>query len=157
MNTSSNKLAKIKADTLDLIKEEIGKLSPIKKFLFETLFPRIFDIFSEDCSEDDVAQAVNSVKNVNSEYVRAEDYLNYDGAMRLFHYSSNRVGFVNLMKKHGIVQHTFRNQKIGFKKSELLALKAELDAEREAKKKNKVVPKKTKPEKPYIGRINKLD
>ena len=149
MSTSSNKIAKIKAEAYDLVKDEIGKLSGIKKFLFETLFSRLFDIFTEDCSDNDLAQAINSIEKVNSEYVREDDFLNYD--------SSNRVGFSNLMKKKGIKQHKFRNQKIGFKKSEILALKAELDAEREAKKKNKVVPKKTKPEKPYIGRINKLD
>lgn len=153
MSTSSNKIANIKAEAYDLVKDEIGKLSGIKKFLFETLFSRLFDIFTEDC----IAQAINSIEKVNSEYVREDDFLNYDSAMRILHYSSNRVGFSNLMKKKGIKQHKFRNQKIGFKKSEILALKAELDAEREAKKKNKVVPKKTKPEKPYIGRINKLD
>lgn len=152
MSTSSNKIAKIKAEAYDLVKDEIGKLSGIKKFLFETLFSRLFDIFTEDCSDNDLAQAINSIEKVNSEYVREDDFLNYDSAMRILHYSSNRVGFSN-----GIKQHKFRNQKIGFKKSEILALKAELDAEREAKKKNKVVPKKTKPEKPYIGRINKLD
>lgn len=148
MSTSSNKIANIKAEAYDLVKDEIGKLSGIKKFLFETLFSRLFDIFTEDCSDNDLAQAINSIE---------DDFLNYDSAMRILHYSSNRVGFSNLMKKKGIKQHKFRNQKIGFKKSEILALKAELDAEREAKKKNKVVPKKTKPEKPYIGRINKLD
>lgn len=137
MSTSSNKIAKIKAEAYDLVKDEIGKLSGIKKFLFETLFSRLFDIFTEDCSDNDLAQAINSIEKVNSEYVREDDFLNYDSAMRIL--------------------HKFRNQKIGFKKSEILALKAELDAEREAKKKNKVVPKKTKPEKPYIGRINKLD
>lgn len=103
MSTSSNKIAKIKAEAYDLVKDEIGKLSGIKKFLFETLFSRLFDIFTEDCSDNDLAQAINSIEKVNSEYVREDDFLNYD------------------------------------------------------KKKNKVVPKKTKPEKPYIGRINKLD
>lgn len=137
MSTSSNKIANIKAEAYDLVKDEIGKLSGIKKFLFQTLFSRLFDIFTEDCSDNDLAQAINSIEKVNSEYVREDDFLNYDSAMRILHYSSNRVGFSNLMKKKGIKQHKFRNQKIGFKKSEILALEAELAIEREKTKKEK--------------------
>lgn len=158
MSTSSNKIAKIKAEAYDLVKDEIGKLSGIKKFLFETLFSRLFDIFTEDCSDNDLAQAINSIEKVNSEYVREDDFLNYDSAMRILHYSSNRVGFSNLMKKKGIKQHKFRNQKIGFKKSEILVLEAELAIEREKTKKEKnIVRSKTKRvEKPKLSRMEKL-
>lgn len=158
MSTSSNKIAKIKAEAYDLVKDEIGKLSGIKKFLFETLFSRLFDIFTEDCSDNDLAQAINSIEKVNSEYVREDDFLNYDSAMRILHYSSNIVGFSNLMKKKGIKQHKFRNQKIGFKKSEILALEAELAIEREKTKKEKnIVRSKTKRvEKPKLSRMEKL-
>lgn len=158
MSTSSNKIAKIKAEAYDLVKDEIGKLSGIKKFLFETLFSRLFDIFTEDCSDNDLAQAINSIEKVNSEYVREDDFLNYDSDMRILHYSSNRVGFSNLMKKKGIKQHKFRNQKIGFKKSEILALEAELAIEREKTKKEKnIVRSKTKRvEKPKLSRMEKL-
>lgn len=38
------------------------------------------------------------------------------------------------MKKHGIKQQVFRNQKVGFKKSEILALKSELEAGQKAKR-----------------------
>ncbi len=131
---NNNKISKLKADAYDLLKEEVSKLSGLKKILFDTVFSRLLDILSEDCSENDVAQAINSIEKVNSEYVREDDFLNYDGAMRLLGYSSNRVGFSNLMKKHGIKQQVFRNQKVGFKKSEILALKSELEAEQKAKK-----------------------
>lgn len=158
MSTSSNKIAKIKAEAYDLVKDEIGKLSGIKKFLFETLFSRLFDIFMEDCSDNDLAQAINSIEKVNSEYVREDDFLNYDSVMRILHYSSNRVGFSNLMKKKGIKQHKFRNQKIGFKKSEILALEAELAIEREKTKKEKniVRSKPKRVEKPKLSRMEKL-
>lgn len=164
MNTkntaSKNKLAKIKASAYDLVKEEVEKLSGIKKFLFETLFSRIFDIFNEDCTEEDISSAVNSLEKVNSEYVRPDDYLNYDKAMDILHFGNNRAGFSALMKKHGIKQHTFKNQKIGFKKSEILALKAELEAN--LNKEYKATPKKRYNKrldnnKGYIPRINKLD
>lgn len=125
---SNNKISKLKADAYDLLKEEVSKLSGLKKILFDTVFSRLLDILSEDCSENDVAQAINSIEKVNSEYVREDDFLNYDAGLKLLGYSNNRVAFSNLMKKHGIKQQLFRNQKIGFKKSDILALKAELEA-----------------------------
>lgn len=164
MNTKStaskNKLDKIKASAYDLVKEEVDKLSGIKKFLFETLFSRIFDIFSEDCSEEDISAAVNSLEKVNGEYVRPDDYLNYEQAMKLLGFSNNRNGFCVLMKKHNIKQHTFKNQKIGFKKSEILALKSELEAN--LNKEFKPAPKKRYNKRQdnnsgYIPKINKLD
>lgn len=158
--TSKSKLAKIKASAYDLVKEEVDKLSGIKKFLFETLFSRIFDIFSEDCSEEDISSAVNSLEKINGEYVRPDDYLNYEQAMKLLGFSNNRNGFCVLMKKHGIKQHTFKNQKIGFKKSEILALKSELEAN--LNKQFKPAPKKRYNKRQdnnsgYIPKINKLD
>lgn len=158
--TSNKKLANIKASAYDIVKEEVGKLSGIKKFLFETLFSRIFDIFSEDCSEEDISSAVNSLEKVNGEYVRPDDYLNYDQCMRILGFSNNRNGFCVLMKKHGIQQHTFKNQKIGFKKSDILALKAELEANLNKEYKNPPKKKYNKRQynnSGYIPKINKLD
>ena len=156
---SNNKISKLKADAYDLLKEEVSKLSGLKKILFDTVFSRLLDILSEDCSENDVAQAINSIEKVNSEYVREDDFLNYDAGLKLLGYSNNRVAFSNLMKKHGIKQQLFRNQKIGFKKSEILALKAELEAEREINRKGKLYKPRpsNKPQKTYIPKINKLD
>ena len=102
MNTKSSKMAKIKADAYDLLKEEVNKLSGIKRILFESLFTRIWDIFSDDCSENDIAEAVNSLDKVNSEYVRPSDVLNYDESMRILVFSNNRVGFKRLMDARGI-------------------------------------------------------
>lgn len=164
MNTkntaSNNKIAKIKASAYDLVKEEVEKLKGIKKILFKTLFDRVWDILSDECTEEDISSAVNSLEKVNSEYVRPDDYLNYDQSMKLLGFSNNRNGFCVLMKKHGIQQHTFKNQKIGFKKSEILALKAELEANLNATyrpKPEKVKTYKKRTEKQYIPRINKLD
>lgn len=149
---NNNKISKIKADAYDLLKEEVSKLSGLKKILFDTVFSRLLDILSEDCSENDVAQAINSIEKVNSEYVREDDFLNYDGAMRLLGYSSN------LMKKHGIKQQVFRNQKVGFKKSEILALKSELEAEQKAKKAKEKPYKQNKAvnKKPRLSNMEKM-
>lgn len=62
------------------------------------------------------------------------DVLNYDESMHLFNFSNNRVGFKRLMDSKGIKQVVFKNRKIGYRKSELLALKSELEAEQKAKR-----------------------
>lgn len=155
---NNNKISKLKADAYDLLKEEVSKLSGLKKILFDTVFSRLLDILSEDCSENDVAQAINSIEKVNSEYVRPSDVLNYDESMALLHFSNNRAGFKHLMDARGIEQVIFKNRKIGYRKSDILALKAELDAEYKEKKfKPKKNIKKTQMDKPRIGKINKLD
>lgn len=155
---NNNKISKLKADAYDLLKEEVSKLSGLKKILFDTVFSRLLDILSEDCSENDVAQAINSIEKVNSEYVREDDFLNYDAGLKLLGYSNNRVAFSNLMKKHGIKQQVFRNQKVGFKKSEILALKSELEAEQKAKKAKEKPYKQNKAvnKKPRLSNMEKM-
>lgn len=125
---NNNNISKLKADAYDLLKEEVSKLSGLKKILFDTVFSRLLDILSEDCSENDVAQAIN------------------------------RVAFSNLMKKHGIKQQVFRNQKVGFKKSEILALKSELEAEQKAKKAKEKPYKQNKAvnKKPRLSNMEKM-
>lgn len=82
---------KFKASVLDSVKEELSKLSPIKRWLFETLFDKIWAIFSDECSETEISSAINSLEKVNSEYVRPTDVLNYDESMRVLNFSNNRV------------------------------------------------------------------
>lgn len=130
-----SKVNQIKADVYDSLKEEIGNLSAIKKILFETLFTRIWDILSEDCNESEIAQALNSLEKVNSEYYKAEDYWHYDKCMRYMGFGNNRVGFSNLMRKHGIKTVTFKNVKLGFPKAEIIALASELKEEMKANQK----------------------
>lgn len=140
---------KFKASVLDSVKEELSKLSPIKRWLFETLFDKIWAIFSDECSETEISSAINSLEKVNSEYVRPTDVLNYDESMRILNFSNNRVGFKRLMDAKGIEQVIFKNRKIGYRKSENLALKSELEAEQKAKR------AKEKPYKQNSKAVNK--
>lgn len=155
-NIISDKTTKLKLQIYEILKEEIARLSGIKKLLFDTLLSRLLDIFSEDCSENDISQAINGIEKVNSGYVREEDYLTYDGAMRLLGYSRNRNGFSKLIKENNIKQHTFRNTKIGFSKADILALRDKVESLKRYKTdkfKNKSV--KAKNEKPRLSRMEK--
>lgn len=144
---------KFKASVLDSVKEELSKLSPIKRWLFETLFDKIWAIFSDECSETEISSAINSLEKVNSEYVRPTDVLNYDESMRVLNFSNNRVGFKRLMDAKGIEQVIFKNRK-----SEILALKSELEAEQKAKKAKEKPYKQNKAvnKKPRLSNMEKM-
>lgn len=155
-NIISDKTMKLKLQIYEILKEDIAKLSGVKRLLFDTLFPRLLDIFSEDCSENDISQAINGIEKVNSGYVREEDYLTYDGAMRLLGYSRNRNGFSKLMKENNIKQHTFRNTKIGFSKADILALRDKAEkVKRYNTNRNKPKGVRAKDEKPRLSRMEK--
>lgn len=113
---------KFKASVLDSVKEELSKLSPIKRWLFETLFDKIWAIFSDECSKTEISSAINSLEKVNSEQV------------------------------------IFKNRKIGYRKSEILALKSELEAEQKAKKAKEKPYKQNKAvnKKPRLSNMEKM-
>lgn len=140
---------KFKASVLDSVKEELSKLSPIKRWLFETLFDKIWAIFSDECSETEISSAINSLEKVNSEYVRPTDVLNYDESMRILNFSNDAKG---------IEQVIFKNRKIGYRKSEILALKSELEAEQKAKKAKEKPYKQNKAvnKKPRLSNMEKM-
>lgn len=137
----NEKINEAKSKLFDSLKDEMDSLSPIKRWLFETLFDKIWSIFSSDCKETDVAYAVNALGKVNSEYVKESDFMNYDESMKVLGFSHNRTGFKYLMDAKGIEQVIFKSHKVGFKRSDIMSLKEELDEKRaeEDKKKNYTV------------------
>lgn len=72
-------------------------------------------------------------QRMNSEYVNPKDYVTYDGAMKILCMGNNRAGFKKLMDKYGIKNQNFNNHKIGFKRSDILAVKDKLKEERQKK------------------------
>lgn len=131
------------------LKRNYQNLVLSKRWLFETLFDKIWAIFSDECSETEISSAINSLEKVNTEYIRPTDVMNYDESMRVLNFSNNRVGFKRLMDAKGIEQVIFKNRKIGYRKSEILALKSELEAEQKAKR------AKEKPYKQNSKAVNK--
>lgn len=143
MNKQSSKVEKLKAQTLDAVKDELGKLSPIKKWLFEVLFEKIWAIFGDDCNGNEVTSAINSLDKINTEYVRPTDVMNYDECLKYLHFGNNRLGFKRLMDAKGIEQVIFKNKKIGYRRADIVAVGTEIEEEYRKKKfKPKKVMKK---------------
>lgn len=142
-NISSDKFSYIKSNIIDKLKEDMMLLSPIKKTFFDMLLNKMFDLFSEDCSDDEIARSLNSLNNINSEYINPDDYISYDKAMEILHFGKNRAGFSNLMKIKGIKNKKINNVHIGFPKSEILSLVPQIEARNRKKDKKTVVKEKS--------------
>ena len=126
-----DKINEAKSLLFDSLKDEINNLSPIKRWLFEAVFDKILSIFSSDCKDSDVEYSISSLGKVDSEYIRESDLLNYDESMSILGFCHNRTGFKQLMVSNGIEQVVFKNRKVGYKRSDIMRMKSELDKKRE--------------------------
>lgn len=140
---SSNKFLYIKNHIIETLEEDLSFLSPIKRTLFDTLLDKIFVLFNEDCSDNDIYITVNSLSNVNTEYINPNDYISYDKAMEILNFGKNRIAFSNLMKIKGIKNKKVNNVHIGFPKSEIFDLASEIKEKRKKKEKKEVLKEKS--------------
>lgn len=100
--------------------------SPIIKVAYKMLRYAMDRLLNGDCSEDELAYTIETMNKLGTDYVHPNEFLNYDKAMELLGYGNNRVGFLNLMRKHNIKNEVVNNVKIGFSRTKILALKTKL-------------------------------
>ena len=68
--------------------------------------------------------------NADSRYAN-EDLVNYDQAAKILGVSvTNRIRLKSLLDANGVKQVVMHNQKVGFRRSELMALRTKLYAKR---------------------------
>ena len=60
-------------------------------------------------------------------YVREEDFVSVDQALKILHLGKNRVKFFELIKDYGITVQTFKGVKVGYLLDEFTRLKYALD------------------------------
>lgn len=101
--------------------EEI-KLSPIKRMAL-ILLDKIKEQILTDCDDDEVAESLKKIHPDTSDYVRKDDYITADKAMKILGLGYNRSKFFSLTKKYNIINHTINNQHIGFLHSDIERLK----------------------------------
>ena len=110
--------------------EKIGKLPFFMRYVIYKLVDCIDDIINGKCDEQILVNTMSTLENNASGRYGKEDLLNYDMAGRLLGLGSNRVRLKRLLDSNGIKQVTINNMKCGFRRSEVLALKDRMDAER---------------------------
>lgn len=91
-----------------------------------------------ECGEETISQVLATANPRLFGYVREEDYVSVDQALKLLSLGKNRVKFFDLIKVYGINVQTFKGVKVGYHIDDIMRLKYALDCER----------KKAKPKKP---------
>ena len=103
--------------------KKINKKSLIMQYAIKLLKEVIKDIQSGECSEEEVTELLAKINPENKGYFKEDDFVNYDEAGNMLHLGGNRNRLNHLCKVHKIVNFKINNQKVGFKRKEILKLK----------------------------------
>ena len=111
--------------------KKIKSLPLVFRFALDMLVGVIKKILNNECDEDEVTDTLATFNaNADSRYAN-EDLVNYDQAANILGVSvTNRIRLKSLLDANGVKQVVMHNQKIGFKRSELMALRTKLYAKR---------------------------
>ena len=99
--------------------------SPILKHARQTFVDWINRIDNDECSEGEVSYMMGRLNAESKGYHNDDTYVNYDEAQRILH--SSRIRPKRLLASNGIEQQTVSNMKVGFLKSEVVALSWRLE------------------------------
>ena len=111
--------------------KKINSLPLVLRLAVDTLVGVIRKILNNECDEDEVTDTLATLNaNADSRYAD-EDLVNYDQAANILGVSvTNRIRLKSLLDSNGVRQVVMHNQKVGFKRSELMALRTKLYAKR---------------------------
>lgn len=118
---------------------EEERLSPIKRAAL-VLLDELKEQIMTDCDDDEVVESLAKFNPERHGYVKEDDFVNYDEALKILKLSNNRSKLNALCKEYNIKNVRFNNAAIGFKKKEIERL-AELQKE-EVKAREKKILKK---------------
>ena len=111
--------------------KKIKSLPIVFRLAVDMLLGLIKKILNNECDEDEVTDTLATLNaNADSRYSN-EDLVNYDQAANILGVSvTNRIRLKSLLDANGVKQVVMHNHKVGFKRSELMALRTKLYAKR---------------------------
>lgn len=80
-----------------------------------------------ECGEEEISRVLATANPRIFGYVREEDFVSVDQALKILHLGKNRVKFFELIKDYGITVQTFKGVKVGYLLDEIMRLKYALD------------------------------
>lgn len=107
----------------------VSDKAPMIKAAYETLKLAIIQLATGQCDEGVVSGTMASVSPQTNGYVREDEYVTVDEAMRILQMGQSRNKFYEKMRKHRIQNEMFNNMHIGFSRAKILALKAKEEEE----------------------------
>ena len=76
-------------------------------------------IINGDCSDEELQENMTRISiAANKDYINKNDYVNAEQAMKILDVK-NRTKFFDIINRYKVVNHTFNNQHIGFKRKEI--------------------------------------
>lgn len=107
--------------------QKISRRPLVVRMAFNALLDALKRILSDECSEDALADAMATVNNNNACRFADSDFVNYEEAAKILGISAtNRTKLKHVLDMNGIKQFTMNNQKVGFKRSDIVRLYAKL-------------------------------
>lgn len=115
---------------------KLDRLPLVFKLATNTLLDAVRRILDGDCNESAITDTMATLNNNSQGRYADEDLVNYEEAARILGISeTNRMKLKLLLDMNNIQQVTLHNQRIGFKRSEIMALRSKLYDKRKKKRK----------------------
>ena len=110
---------------------KIKSLPLILRLAIDIIVGVIKKILNNECNEEEVADTIATLNdNADGRYAN-EDLVNYDQAAKILGVSvTNRIRLKTLLDANGVKQVVMHNQRIGFRRSEVMALRTKMFAKR---------------------------
>jgi len=116
---------------------KIDKLPIVLRQAVKYLSDALNNIINGNCNEEALTDTIATINNNSANRYNDNDLLTYDKACKELRISvTNRVKLKKLLDRNGIKQVIMHNQKVGFKRSEILALKSKMEKQRSEKRLN---------------------
>ena len=110
---------------------KIKSLPLILRLAIDMIVVVIKKILNNECNEEEVADTIATLNSNSDSRYANEDLVNYDQAAKILGVSvTNRIRLKSLLDSNGINQVVMHNQRIGFKRSEVMALRTKLYSKR---------------------------
>lgn len=115
---------------------KLDRLPLVFKLAINALLDAVRRILDGDCNESAITDTMATLNNNSQGRYADEDLVNYEEAARILGISAtNRMKLKLLLDMNNIQQVTLHNQKVGFKRSEIMALRSKLYDKRKKKHK----------------------
>lgn len=127
----------------DETKEKIEKLPISLRYIAKYLLDTFNKVVNGECNESEVLSTMATLEENHNGRYHNEDLMNYDKAgIALGFGTTNRNGLKQFLDLNGVKQVKINNMCCGFKRSEIMALAARLEAERKEKELKRINKKR---------------
>lgn len=100
---------------------EEKKKSPLMRHAISAVKDILDRLENGECKDEEIGYILGKLNTEHKGYFKDDSFANYDQAMRILNIG-DRQTMLNVLKKHGVEQHTINNRKMGFLRSEVEAV-----------------------------------